>query len=159
MTSRNSTAKAAGWLAALAILFLALPRAAAAQDGGQIFTTRCAACHQADGTGVGDMFPPLAGSEWVTGDPGRAIRIVLHGLQDEVQVKGETYSGVMPAWGAALNDAEIAAVLTYARSHFGNKAGPVSASEVAKVRAASASRKTPWTVKELVLATAKENRK
>jgi mono/diheme cytochrome c family protein len=147
--------KLAGSLAVVAVLALALPSAGAAQDGGQIFTTRCAACHQADGSGIPDMFPPLAGSEWLNGDPGRPIRILLHGLEGEVQVKGETYSGTMPAWGGALNDAEIAAVLTYARSHLGNKAGPVTAEEVAKLRAATASRKTPWTAKDLALAGAK----
>jgi mono/diheme cytochrome c family protein len=149
--------KLAGSLAVVAVLSLARPSAGAAQDGQQIFTTRCAACHQADGSGIPGMFPPLAGSEWMTGDSGRPIRILLHGLEGETEVKGEVYSGMMPAWGGALSDAEIAAVLTYARSHLGNDAGPVTAAEVAKIRAATASRKTPWTAKELSLDAAKAN--
>jgi mono/diheme cytochrome c family protein len=100
------------------------------------------------------MFPPLAGSEWVNGDPGRAIKILLHGLEGDVEVKGETFNGVMPPWGAAMSDAEIAAVLTYVRSSFGNKSEAVTAPQVAKLRAATASRKTPWTVKELSLSAA-----
>lgn len=154
----NQTAKSRGtWVAgicaAIAVAALA-PSTAAAQSGEQLYTTRCAACHQADASGVPDMFPPLAGSEWVNGDPGRSIKIILHGMEGEVEVKGETYSGVMPPWGAALNDAEVAALLTYVRSHFGNKSGPVTAAQVAKVRAENASRKKPWTVKELSLAAA-----
>ena len=141
-------------LLALLALALALPRAAAAQSGEQIYATRCAACHQADGSGVPDMFPPLAGSAWVVGDPARPIRIVLQGLEGDVEVKGETYNGTMPPWGAALNDGEVAALLTYVRSHFGNKSGPVTAAQVTAVRAATKTRTKPWTVKELVVASA-----
>lgn len=130
------------------------PDSAAAQNGEQLFATRCAACHQADASGIPGMFPPLAESELVNGDPGRVVKIVLHGLEGDVEVKGETYNGVMPPWGAALNDAEIAAVVTYARSHFGNKSAAVTAPQVAKIRAATASRKKPWTIKELSMSAA-----
>lgn len=142
-----------GLAAALALAALA-PGTASAQNGEQLFTTRCAACHQADASGLPGMFPPLSQSELVNGDPGRVIKIVLHGLEGDVEVKGETYNGVMPPWGAALNDAEVAALLTYVRSHFGNKSSAVTAPQVAKIRAANASRKKPWTIKELAISAA-----
>ena len=157
MLEKQTTIPGGKWItalcAALAVAAVA-PRSAAAQSGEQIYTTRCAACHQADANGLPNMFPPLAGSEWVNGDAGRAIKILLHGLEGDVEVKGETFNGVMPPWGAAMSDSEIAAVLTYVRSHFGNKSDAVTAAQVAKLRAATASRKTPWTVKELSLSAA-----
>jgi mono/diheme cytochrome c family protein len=118
-------------------------------DGKQIYATTCAACHQPNGTGLSDVYPPLAESEWVTGDEDRLIRVVLHGLTGEIEVAGETVSGAMPAWGAALDDAQIAAVLTYVRSSWGNGAPPVSAATVARTRLATAKRATPWTAGEL----------
>lgn len=122
-------------------------------DGKKIYGTVCGACHQAGGTGVQGMYPPLAGSEWVTGDEGRLIRIVLHGLTGKIEVKGTTYSSTMPPFGSALKDAEVAAVATYIRGNFGNKAPAVKPATVARVRAATASRKKPWTAGELTAAT------
>lgn len=127
-----------------------------ADEGRKVYNRVCAACHQADGSGVPGTFPPLAGADWVTGDKGRLIRIILHGMMGEVVVNGETYSGMMPPWGAALKDAEVAAVATYVRNSWGNDASAVTAEEVASVRAATASRKTPWTAKELIAATVEE---
>ena len=117
--------------------------------GAVIFSGRCAACHQATGLGLPGVFPPLAGSEYVNGDPGRLARLVLRGLTGPVTVAGATYNGAMPAWAEQLKDAEVAAVLTYVRSHFGNGAPPVTADLVARERAATASRSAPWTASEL----------
>jgi len=118
-------------------------------DGKVVFSTTCAACHQATGEGVEGTYPPLAGSEIVNGDENKVIRIVLHGLTGPVEVAGETYSGMMPPWGGVLKDPELAAVLTYVRSAWGNKAAPITVSKVAAIRAATASRTTPWTAAEL----------
>jgi mono/diheme cytochrome c family protein len=118
-------------------------------DGGAVFSGRCAACHQATGLGLPGAFPPLAGSEYVNGDPARLARLVLRGLTGPVTVAGAQFNGAMPAWADQLKDAEVAAVLTYVRSHFGNSAGPVSADSVAAARAATASRTAPWTAPEL----------
>ena len=118
-------------------------------DGKQVFSTTCAACHQATGEGVAGVYPPLAGSEWVTGDEAKVVRILLHGVTGPIEVAGETFNGMMPPWGATLKDADIAAVLTYVRSQWGNKGAPVSAAKVASIRAATASRTTPWTAAEL----------
>jgi cbb3-type cytochrome c oxidase subunit III len=128
----------------------ALKPPAATRTGAQIFSSTCAACHQAKGEGT-DTYPPLAGSEWVQGDESRVVRIILHGLIGDVEVQGQVYNGAMPAWGPSLNDAEIAAVATYIRSSFGNKALPITAETVAKARAAHAGRTTPWTIPELLL--------
>lgn len=127
--------------------------AAPAPDGRQIFSANCASCHQASGEGVEGTYPPLAGSEWVTGGEERVVRILLHGLNGPVDVAGQTYSGAMPPWGGALSDAEIAAVTTYVRGSWGNKAAPVAPATVARVRAATAARKAPWTAAELQTAT------
>ena len=126
-------------------------------DGKRLFETRCAACHQVDGSGVEGVFPPLVGSEWVTGDEGRLIRIMLQGIQGEIEVDGVGYNGVMPGWGAMMNDAEIAAVATYIRTKL-NNASPVTAQAVAAVRAATSSRTSPWTVAELLEAVPAKNR-
>jgi len=123
---------------------------AAPRTGAQIFSTTCAACHQAQGEGT-NVYPPLAGSEWVQGDESRVVRIVLHGLIGDVEVQGQVYNGAMPAWGPTLSDAEIANVLTYIRSSFGNQALPVTTATVAQARAANAARTTPWTIPELLL--------
>ena len=117
-------------------------------DGARVYATVCAACHQAQGQGLAGVFPPLAGSEWVTGSAERLVKVVLHGLTGPVQVAGEEYSGMMPPWGS-LSDAEVAAVSTYVRNTWGNQAPAVSAQEVARIRAANAARSTPWTAREL----------
>jgi mono/diheme cytochrome c family protein len=122
---------------------------AGAVDGASVFSSRCAACHQGTGLGLAGAFPPLAGSEFVLGDGERAVRIVLRGLSGPVTVKGLAFNNAMPAWADQLSDAEIAAVLTYVRTSFGNAAPAVTAEVVAAQRAATASRTAPWMVGEL----------
>ena len=101
--------------------------------GKQIFNV-CAQCHQSSGTGVAGIYPPLVASEYVTGDPARFSAILLNGLKGPITVNGAVYSGEMPAWRDLYDDEELAAVLTYARNSWGNKASPVSSQIVAKVR-------------------------
>src|SRR5690606_12778887 len=113
-------------------------RESALVDGAAVFAARCAACHQANGQGLPGVFPPLAGSEWVTGDATRLAKILLHGVQGPITVKGVTYSGAMPGFKDQLDDAAIAAVASYARSQWGNGAAPVDADTVAAARAQSA---------------------
>jgi len=112
---------------------------------------RCIACHQATGQGLPGAFPPLAGSEWVTGAVDKPIAIVLHGMQGPMTVAGNQYNSMMMAYGtgAEMTDEEVASVLTYVRGSWGNNASAVSVEDVARVRAATESRKTPWTVAEL----------
>lgn len=124
-------------------------------DGAKIYAATCLACHQATGLGLGNQFPPLVSSEWVVGNEERLIRIILHGVTGEIEVEGETFNGAMPTWGPLFKDDEIAAVATYVRSSWGNKAAPVLAATVTRVRAQYATRKTPWTAAELLRPVAK----
>jgi glucose/arabinose dehydrogenase/mono/diheme cytochrome c family protein len=101
--------------------------------GEKIFTLYCATCHQRDGKGASGRFPPLAGTEWVTGDKERLINIVLKGLDGSIVVNGETYINAMPQHGF-LSDQEVANVLTYIRQNFGNKASEITATDVREVR-------------------------
>lgn len=117
-------------------------------NGEKLYLTRCMSCHQANGQGIPGTFPPIDGSEWVTGDKGRIVRVVLHGLSGEIMVGGAKYNGAMPGWGSFMNDAEVAALITYTRQAWGNDADEVTAAEVKAVRAAHADRKQPWTAAE-----------
>ena len=122
---------------------------AAARTGEQVYTQVCIACHQANGQGLPGAFPPLVGSDWVTGDPERPIKVVLHGLQGEIEIGGTTYNSIMTPQGSILSDEEIANVLTYVRSTWGNAADAVTTEQVTKVREATADRTSPWQVSEL----------
>lgn len=102
--------------------------------GQGIYKTYCQVCHQADGNGVPGMNPPLTQTEWVLGDKERLIGVVLNGLSGEIEIKGEIYNNVM-ASHSFLTDKQIADVLTYVRSSFGNDASEVSEEEVAAIRA------------------------
>jgi mono/diheme cytochrome c family protein len=122
---------------------------AVAVDGAEIYSSRCQTCHQKNGQGVPGVFPPVDGTEWVTGDKGRLIRIILNGMTGEVEVSGTTYTGSMPPWGSFLDDEQVAQVATYVRQGWSNDADKVTAEEVAAVREASEDRKQPWTAAEL----------
>jgi len=117
-------------------------------DGGKIYTTVCAVCHQPNGQGLAGVFPPLTESDWVSGKEQVLAAIVLHGLQGEISVNGTAYNGIMPPQGAVLKDADIAAALTHIRSSWGNAAPPVRAETVAKIRGDHPER-GPWTKAEL----------
>ncbi|MGC1241812.1 MAG: c-type cytochrome [Chryseosolibacter sp.] len=99
----------------------------------KLYNTFCGTCHQQNGKGARGRMPPLAGTDWVTGDKRRLINIVLSGLQGSIEVNGENYNSVMPAHGF-LKDEEIATILTYIRKSFGNEASAVTAEEVKAVR-------------------------
>lgn len=108
-------------------------------SGAEIYTRYCATCHQGDGNGIENAFPPISGTEWANGDKGRIIRLVLYGMQGPIEVKGKTYNNVMTPHGF-LTDGQVAAVLTYVRSNFGNDAEEVFPDEVSRVRAAEGER-------------------
>ena len=149
--SKSTASKTAAKPAAKATAATAAAAATPAQlaDGKQVYAMTCAACHQATGLGVEGTYPPLAASEWVTGDEGKLVRIILHGMTGPIEVAGETYSGAMPPWGGVLKDADVAAVSTYIRNSWGNKAAAVATAKVASIRSATTARKTPWTAAEL----------
>lgn len=121
----------------------------AARTGAQVYAATCITCHQATGQGLRGAFPPLVRTEWVTGRPEWPIAIVLHGMTGEVTVAGVKYNVPMAALGATLSDQEIANVVTYVRSQWGNTGTPVTLAQVLAVRTATKSRTTPWSVGEL----------
>ena len=104
--------------------------------GEKLYIQQCAACHQANGLGVPGAFPPLAGSPWPLGNDERIIKIVLAGLAGEIEVNGVKYNGNMPNIGAGLKDAQVANIVSYVRSAWGNNAETVSDVKVAEVRKA-----------------------
>ena len=107
---------------------------AAASDGKTLFAAKCAACHQANGAG-GGPYPPLAGNADVTAsDTSTLILTVLNGRSGPIQVNGKTFSGAMPAWKDQLSNDDIAAVVTYIRSAWTNKAAVVTTDQVAAAR-------------------------
>ena len=100
--------------------------------GQLIYEQNCLTCHQANGSGVPNLNPPLRGTDWVLGDKTRLINVLLKGLQGQ-EVEGDVYDNAMPAHDF-LTDTQIADVLTYIRSSFGNKADAITAEEVKGVR-------------------------
>jgi mono/diheme cytochrome c family protein len=102
--------------------------------GKKVYTQHCMTCHQVDGVGAQNMIPPLIKTDYVLGDKARLIRILLNGMKGEIKVNGDMYSNEMPSQ-ALLKDNEIAAVLTYVRKSFGNKATSVTMGEVKNIRA------------------------
>ncbi|MDR8394669.1 HEAT repeat domain-containing protein, partial [Aliifodinibius sp. S!AR15-10] len=123
--------------------------------GEKIFSRdgSCETCHQPNGKGLAASgFPPLAGTDWVTGDPERLIKLVLKGMQGPLEVLGEQYPGQVPMtpFGGMLDDEEVAAVLTYVRNSFGNEADPISPETVEKVRATVQDKEGFYTPEELL---------
>lgn len=102
--------------------------------GETLYGEVCAVCHQANGEGQGDAFPPLAGAGDFYGGPENHARIIVHGLSGEIVVKGKTYNSAMPAQGGQLSDWEVAAVATFERNSWGNADGVVLPKHVAAVR-------------------------
>jgi mono/diheme cytochrome c family protein len=115
----------------------------------------CNTCHQATGLGMPGAIPPLVESEWVLGSEERVVRIVLYGLQGPITVKGTNYTQIMPPFGKGVpgsmknwRDDQIAAVLTYVRQEWGNKAPPITPEKVAEIHAKDGERKQ-YTAAEL----------
>ena len=101
-------------------------------QGKNVFESNCLACHQANGEGVPNAFPPLAKSDFLNADHNRAINILLHGRSGPITVNGKNFDSVMPA--IALNNGQIANVLTYVINSFGNNGGQVTPAQVDKQR-------------------------
>ncbi len=100
--------------------------------GERLYGQMCAACHQSDGSGVVSAFPPLAGSDYLNADRARSIDVVIKGLEGEITVNGAKYNSIMPAM--AMTDEEVANVLTYIYSSWGNAGHKITPDEVAKRR-------------------------
>ncbi|HTV98356.1 MAG TPA: cbb3-type cytochrome c oxidase subunit II [Steroidobacteraceae bacterium] len=106
-----------------------------AAKGASLYTSNCSACHQANGEGLAGAFPPLKGNDVVNdGDATEHIHVVLRGLQ-ATRVGGVVYGGVMPSFAARLSDADVAAIIDYERSSWGNHGTSIIAGQVAAERA------------------------
>ncbi len=110
--------------------------------GRELYRNICLGCHQADGRGQDNVAPSLLGSELTLAPAPVTARILINGKE------GRT--GLMPPLGAALNDEQIAAVLTYVRREWGQIGAPVEAAAAGEARAAGAGRTRPWTDEELL---------
>ena len=110
-------------------------------SGGILYRTYCATCHQRNGKGDNNRFPPLVNSEWVTGDENRLIDVVLNGLEGEIKVDGRVYNNLMPQ-NRHLEDLAIASILTYVRKRFGGIEGDaISIEQVKQVRESTMAKK------------------
>ena len=114
----------------------------AVADGKQVFSVNCAACHQATGKGLPGVFPPLDGSEWVVGDERTLVNILLHGVSGEITVMGKPYKGAMPSF-KQLGNNELAAVASYVRAEWSNKAGAIKP-ELFETERKASDRSTPF---------------
>ncbi|SDR90716.1 dissimilatory nitrite reductase (NO-forming), copper type apoprotein [Polaribacter sp. KT25b] len=108
------------------------PLAQKIADGKQLYMTTCFACHQAEGQGIPNAFPPLAKSDYLNADVKRAVGIVLNGKTGEITVNGNKYNSVMTK--QTLSEEEVADVLTYVYNSWGNNKTNVSISTVKEVK-------------------------
>ena len=106
---------------------------ASVERGRALYGEYCLSCHQADGTGVPGLYPPVTPNEWISGEKDPLIRLMIEGLSGPIEVNGEPYSFEMAAHDY-LSDQEIADILTFLRSSFGNSSGPVTPEDVSIVR-------------------------
>lgn len=104
------------------------------QKGKEVYNSYCMSCHMSEGEGIPGAFPPLAQSDYLMEDKERSIRVVMYGLEGEIQVNGTTYNSVMTPMG--LTDEEVAHVLNYIRNSWGNEGEVVTFEEVKAVREA-----------------------
>ena len=107
------------------------------EAGEALFTGTCSVCHQPNGQGLENVFPPLAGSDLLAKDPRRAMQIVLNGLSGAVTINGTVFNSVMPPM-SQLNDDELADILTFVTHSWGNHGYRYSAQELAATRRATA---------------------
>lgn len=109
------------------------PDKSSMERGKEFYRSNCLSCHQADGNGLSGMYPPLAKSERVMGDKKHLVDIIINGLEEEIEVNGQVYTGPMAPL-PNLKDDEIADILNYVRNSFGNSATVVTPKEVKALR-------------------------
>ena len=131
------------WVAAAAAALLLAgcgPKREISPDSGRdLYMSRCAMCHGANGEGTHNLYPPLNGSAYMKGPPVRMAAIILDGMQGPVG----RFNATMPGWRANLSDAEIAAIMTWLRK------APITPVEVSEVRVRTQARGAFWTAREL----------
>ena len=135
--------------AAAATAFVAADEATL-KRGAAVYARTCLACHQPTGKGLPPVFPSIAGTPIVVGNPKLPIKFILQGLMGPITIEGTTYNSMMPPVGG-VSDQDIADVLTYVRQSFGNRGTIVTPAQVKAVRDATAGRTAPWNTAELGL--------
>jgi nitrite reductase (NO-forming) len=128
------------FLAALVgLAFVGMVGSASAQDkavmakGQKVYNEYCKTCHQANGQGLGAVYPPLAKSDYLMNTKKeQIIKEIIKGKSGKIKVNGKEYNGVMAALPAKYTAEETAAVITYVYNSWGNKGPVVTAAEVKK---------------------------
>ncbi len=100
--------------------------------GAQLYSKNCSACHQMNGMGVGNVFPPLVNSDYLMEDPNRAIHNILYGLTGEITVNDQKYNGLMAP--LRLTDAEIISVVNYILKDFNQSSHKITKEDILSVR-------------------------
>ncbi|MDA0811401.1 MAG: cytochrome c [Verrucomicrobia bacterium] len=120
------------------------------KEGKKLYSSvGCAACHQPNGQGQPGIYPPLVDSEWVKGSDKRMAMIIHSGLIGPVTVKGNVYTGAMPAQGPLLNPKKLAYIMSFIRSEWGGGASLVTPEQAQLVYEEFKDRKEQWTIAEL----------
>ena len=119
-------------------------------NGANLYTQNCASCHGSNAQGIGNAFPPLVNSKWITGEKSVPVRIVRDGLSGEIQVNGKTYNGTMPSFKARLSMAEIAAIINYLRDISDGDHSHITQEEVIQISETYQNRNLPWQPNELL---------
>ncbi|WKN41594.1 c-type cytochrome [Tunicatimonas pelagia] len=100
-------------------------------QGQQLYATHCSNCHQPDGTGLGQLIPPLFQSDYMLSDQSRTFCVIKYGLNQEIVVNGEVYNQPMPA-NEQLTNIEIAQIATYIYNSWGHEQGYIPVKKVAE---------------------------
>lgn len=103
--------------------------------GQMVYLQFCIACHMENGEGVPSLYPTLVNTDWVLGDKNRLIGTVIHGIEGSIKVNGEDYNNIMAKLDY-LQDKQIAEVLTYVRTNFGNNGTAITEIDVRAARSA-----------------------
>jgi len=119
--------------------------------GREIYVARCVACHQADGSGIPAICPPLIDSPLLSGSPDTLIRILLLGMKGEILRNGIRFNGIMPSWRFDLTDLQIAAVINDVNERWHPGGPAVTEDMVRRIREETASKKLFPTARELGL--------
>jgi mono/diheme cytochrome c family protein len=133
-SSATSTTATQASASAAPMASVAAVNGAEASAGARVYETNCSSCHQASGAGMPGTFPPLAGNPVLDGPASAVIHIVKDGLTGSITVNGTNYNGQMPAWGSTLSTGDIAAVITYVRSSWGNHGSAVTPAQVSAAK-------------------------
>lgn len=119
-------------------------------NGKGLYSQNCASCHGENGQGLGNSFPPVTNTKWITGDKSVPVRVIRDGLAGKIDVRGSSYDGNMPAFKARLSNAEIAAILNYLRDQSEGDHPQVTQDEIIEIGNRNSNRTAPWSPEELI---------